>query len=183
MDSESTVAVPLSLEQRAEKADEMARLVTLISGIEDDKAAYVKKRNEEIKEHQAELEALAEEVREGAQVQSQMDLFVGEDAAKQALAEVAKRSCSCEGGPESDVKSPACPAHGVEGESAHAARQELEAGAGDQALADEVAAAASTAPPSNVVSIAEALRANEVNVGTVEEPAAVKAERAKRGRP
>lgn len=114
MTDTTTVRVPLTVEERAGKADEMARLVLLIEGIEADKAAYAKRRNDEIKEHQAELAAIANVVQQGAEDKAQMDLTFTQVEAAKALAGVGEAACSCEGGPEAEVKSATCPVHGLE---------------------------------------------------------------------
>ncbi len=124
MEQAATVRVPLTIEQRADKADEMARLVTLIVGIEADKAAYAKRRNDEIKEHQAELEALANVVRGGAEEKSQRELTFTQAEAARALAGVGTAACTCEGGPDAEVKAPTCSVHGVETRGENAAVDE-----------------------------------------------------------
>lgn len=110
----STVMVPLTVEQRAERAEQMARLVARIEGVEAEAKEHAAEAREEIKGLEAELRSLAKGVREGLEERAQMDLFVGQAEAVKHLTEVGEKACSCEGGPEAEVKSPACPVHGVE---------------------------------------------------------------------
>jgi hypothetical protein len=114
MDAESTVRVPLTLEERAERADEMARLIARIEGVEDEAKERAAEYREEIKGLEAELRSLAASVREGAEERRQMDLTFPQEEAAKALHDVGAAACTCEGGPEAEVKDPACPVHGVE---------------------------------------------------------------------
>lgn len=151
------------MEQRAEKADKMARLVHLIAGIEDDKSAYASKRNAEIKAFEADLAKLADEVSDGAEERAQLDLFVGQNQAHKGLADVAEHACTCPGGPDASVKAIDCPAHGADSRGPNPGDR------GEEPATSDV----------NAADLAETLRKSEVDVGTVGEPAAVKQHRAK----
>jgi hypothetical protein len=203
--SESTVMTALTVEQRAEKGDEMASLVAQIDAIKSQAKAKAFEYRNAIDALHEQLVELSNAMRFGLEETSQMSLFAGQaresQTATQQLAEIAKHACSCEGGPESEVHSPACPVHGV---TATAATPGAALDDADARLAAEVAAtfeaatkpvdpeaaaaedelvdAAQEAEESNVVDMAEALRKHEVDVGTVEEPAASKAHRARRAR-
>jgi hypothetical protein len=114
MGESSTVRVAWTVEQRAEKADEMARLLAVIAGIEDEAKAKAKKFRDEVAARMAELQTIGAELREGAEAKAQLDLFVDQTLAGRDLAEVAKHLCSCPGGPGAEVKSPSCRVHGVD---------------------------------------------------------------------
>lgn len=211
--------MPLTVEERADKANEMARLALLIAKVEDEAKSVAKRFREEIARHLSALQTIAYVVNEGAEEKAQGELRFDDFAAKEMLFEVGKRACSCEGGPDSDVKSPACPVHGVDApaeveeitpcDGNHAlatpcadpecwqgtAEQKaellaagVEGGTTDEDVAEAVAGSEEGADPDDdgeaerVVDMAEHLRANAVDVGTVEEPATVKAHRARRAR-
>jgi hypothetical protein len=115
-----TVRVALTVEQRADKADEIARHNAAIIALEAEKDAASKRINGEIKGHEADINRLCYELREGGEFAAQMELFATEEAAKQlakTAAEIAAR-CTCPEGPEAEVKSPACPVHGVDAQPA-----------------------------------------------------------------
>lgn len=108
----STVMKALTVEERAGKADEMARLAVLIARIQDEAKASAKRYRKEIEEHLADLQAIAHVVQAGVEESSQMELF-SQGEAQRALHDVAAAACTCEGGAESDMKSVDCPVHGV----------------------------------------------------------------------
>lgn len=112
---EGTVRVPLTLEGQAEKAHAMARLVRRIEGVKAEAKEKAAKYREEIDGLLEELSALATAVQEGAEQKAQRDLTFTEAEAAKALATIgaAAGECSCAGGPEAEVKDPACPTHGV----------------------------------------------------------------------
>lgn len=112
--SETTVRVPLTVEDRASKADAMARLIQQIAGIEAEAKERAAEFREEIKGLMAELAAIANVVQQGAEEKSQMALTFTESEAARALAGVGAVACTCEGGPDAEVKSLSCPVHGVE---------------------------------------------------------------------
>lgn len=217
----STVMAALTVEERADKADAMASLIAQIDGIKAQAKAKAFEFREAIEALQDQLSEIANVVRFGAEEKRQAELKFDLPTfeAKQALAEVGKRACSCEGGPDSDAKSPACPVHGVDApaeveeitpcDGNHAlatpcadpecwqgtAEQKaellaagVEGGTTDEDVAEAVAGSEEGADPDDdgeaerVVDMAEHLRANAVDVGTVEEPETVKAHRARRAR-
>lgn len=165
MSQETTVRVPLTVEERAERADVMAGLLAEIAAVKRQKADADEEFRDEIAALVARLEGHGNVLREGAEERAQRDLTFPEEEAARALHDVAAAACTCEGGTEAEVKDSACPVHGVEtrGEDATAEDQ-------GSIPADE---AAIPAP-------------EQVEVGEAEEPAAVasfreaKARRARR---
>jgi hypothetical protein len=85
----TTVRVPLTVEERADRADQMARLVARIEGIETEAKEQASIFREEIKGLEAELRGIAAGVREGVSERAQMDLTFTQAQAAAALAGVA----------------------------------------------------------------------------------------------
>ncbi len=114
MSQESTVRVPLTVEERAERADLMAGLLAEIAAVKRQKAEQAEEFNENIKALEARLQEHGNVLREGAEERAQKDLTFPEEEAAKALHDVAVAACTCDGGPEADVKAPTCPIHGVD---------------------------------------------------------------------
>ena len=161
--SETTVRVPLTVEERAERADMMAGLLAEIAAIERQKAEKAKELGDAIKALEARLQEHGNVLREGAEERAQKDLTFPEEEAARALHDIGAAACSCEGGPEADVKSAACPVHGVDSRGKNPAVDEQGAipveGGGDGGAEVE---ADYVVPPDA-----------QVDVGTVAEPPAV----------
>lgn len=111
---ESTVRVPLTVEERAERADVMAGLLAEIAALERQKAEKAKELGDAIKALEARLQEHGNVLREGSEERAQMDLTFPQEQAAAALAAVGAAACTCEGGTEADVHDPACPLHGVD---------------------------------------------------------------------
>jgi len=109
----ATVRVPLTVEQRAGRADEMARLIARIEGIETEAKEAAAEFRDEIKGLEAELRTIAAGVRDGVDERAQMDLTFTQAEAAKALATVGEAACTCDS-PDAPVKSIDCPVHGVE---------------------------------------------------------------------
>lgn len=186
-DETTTVRVPLTVEERAERADIMAGLLAEIAAVKRQKAAEAESFGEQIKALEARLQEHGNVLREGVEERRQMDLTFPQEEAARALHDVAAAACTCEGGPEAEVKSPSCAVHGVDAQPAkrvkcdgdHAAAVPcadpecwLVDGPADDGPAEGAPVEADYAPP------AEA----QVDVGTVEEPAAVSDFRAEKAR-
>ena len=206
---QTTVRVPLTVEKRADIGDKLASLVERIKGVKAEAKGKAFAYRAEIEGLQEEQEQLAAEMILGLEDRPQMSLTFAESEAAKALHDVAAAACTCDEGPEAEVKNPTCPIHGVDAQPAkvsaacdgdHAAPQcadpecWLIVGPDDEAEAppdDEAAEAKgifevpeehALPEPSNVVDMADArsLRDAEVEVGTVEEPAAARAQRRRR---
>ena len=232
MGESETVRVALTVEERAGKADEMARLALLIAKVEDEAKASAKKFREEIAVHLSALQTIAYVVNEGAELKAQGELRFDDFAAREMIHAAGKAACSCvrDGDTEPAIASVTCPVHGVDsrGENpptdgpeapthrclkcgalwrrdddnhtwhltsptcgeccdnaaeADAALAPIEAPATDEQIAEDVAEANDAeGEEQHVIDMAEHLRANAVDVGTVEEPESVRAHRAKRAR-
>jgi hypothetical protein len=186
MSDETTVRVPLTVEERAERADIMAGLLAEIAAVKRQKADQAEVFGEQIKALEARLQEHGNVLREGAEERRQMDLTFPAEQAAQALHDVAAAACTCEGGPQADVKSPTCPIHGVDAQPArvkcdgeHAVAVAcadpecwLIEGPADDGPAEGAPVEAGYVPP------AEA----QVDVGAVEEPKAVSDFRAEKAR-
>ncbi len=176
-DTQSTVPVAISIEKRAEYADEFARLVSRLKGERDSAKEDARQHREEIEAIMDDLEKLADRVHAGLEEKSQLELFVGEDEARKGLAEVAKAVCSCAG---EDVHSPTCPVHGVGSTEATAADVERREREHDAILAGEIAAVEQAAADNAGAidqpadDVEDVIAKNTVDVGTVKEPAVVK---------
>ena len=191
-DNDTTISVPLTLKERAARADIMAGLVGQIHAVKAQAKAKAFEFREAIEALIDRLEEHARVLRAGEEDRSQLDLTFPEEQAAKALHDVAAAACSCEGGPDAEVKSPTCPVHGVETRGPNATCDGLHEApvCGDVkcwlivgAPAEAEAKGIFDVPeehvlpePSNILDMADAraLKAAEVNVGTVEEPAAVR---------
>ncbi len=160
MSEDTTVRVPLTVEQRAEHADTMAGLLAQIAAIRRQKADADEEFREEIKALDEQLQALARTLRGGAEDRAQLDLTFPQEQAAKALHDIAVAACTCDS-PDAPVKSIDCPVHGVETRGEDPAVDELAADLVSHGVVPEVAA--------DYVVPAEA----QVDVGTVEEPSAV----------
>ncbi len=158
MSDETTVRVPLTVEQRAEHADTMAGLLAQIAAIRRQKADADEEFREQIKALDESLQALGRVLREGAEDRAQLDLTFPQEHAAKALHDVAAAACTCDS-PDAPVKSIDCPIHGVETRGENAAVDEQ----GPIPVEPDAEVAADYVVP------AEA----QVDVGAVEEPPAV----------
>ncbi len=141
MSQETTVRVPLTVEERAERADIMAGLLAQIAAVKRQKAEADEDFNKDIKALEARLQEHGNVLREGAEERAQMDLTFPQEQAAKALHDVAAAACTCEGGPEAEVKAPTCPVHGVESRGENLAVDEqgaIPVGDGAEAAADFV---------------------------------------------
>ncbi len=120
MSDETTVRVPLTVEQRAEHADTMAGLLAQIAAIRRQKADADEEFREEIKALDEQLQALGRTLREGAEDRAQLDLTFPQEQAAKALHDVAAAACTCDS-PDAPVKSIDCPIHGVKTRGENAA--------------------------------------------------------------
>jgi hypothetical protein len=180
----STVRVPLTDEQRVAKGLEMARELQVIAGLEDEKKQVTSGLSADIKTHKARAKKLAEELVEGVEQKAQRDITFDEqkrmdDGAKQALHDIAQHTCTCDGGPSAEVKSPSCPTHGVDGPEAQKAKAEREAKRSDEEAAAEVARSGEAGTAPEVAHLDAMVAAAAVDVGIVEEPKAVAEHRAR----
>jgi len=115
MEAQSTVRVPLTVEKRADIGDKLASLVEQIKGVKAEAKSKAFAFRAEIEGLQEDQERLAAEMILGLEDRSQMSLTFAESEAAKALHDVvAHAECTCEGGPESELKSPSCALHGVE---------------------------------------------------------------------
>jgi len=166
-DDEATLTVPLTVQERAERAEIMAGLVHQIRAVKAQAKAKAFEFKGQVDALMERLEEHARVISEGVEDQRQMDLFADGtkdgEALRAAASGIAER-CTCEGGPDADVKDPACPVHGVAA-AAPAGDLEADDDESDEALVEAAAA------------IGE-----QVDVGTVEEPQAVAEHRAQRAR-
>ncbi len=121
MEASATVRVPLTVEEQAERAGQMARLIARIEGVEDEAKEQASIFREEIKGLEAELRSIAAGVREGVVEKAQMDLTFTQAQAAAALAGVGAAACTCT---SEDIADPACPVHGVETRGENAAVDE-----------------------------------------------------------
>ncbi len=158
MSDETTVRVPLTVEQRAEHADTMAGLLAQIAAIRRQKAEADEEFREEIKALDEQLQALGRTLREGAEDRAQLDLTFPQEQAARALHDVAVAACTCDS-PDAPVKSIDCPIHGVETRGENPSVDEQ----GPIPVEPDAEVAADYVVP------AEA----QVDVGRVEEPPAV----------
>ncbi len=124
MSSETTIRVPLTVEDRAERADIMAGLVAQIEAVKEQAKEQAKEFREDIEALEVRLAEIARVLREGEEERRQMDLKFSPDQAAATLAAVGAAACTCEGGPEAEVKDSACPVHGVETRGENAAVDE-----------------------------------------------------------
>ena len=200
-DETTTISVPLTVEERADRADIMAGLVGQIIAVKAQAKAKAFEFRGAIDALMDRLEEHARVLRAGEEERHQMTLTFPQEQAAQALHDVAAAACTCAGGPRADVKHPACRVHGVEtrgpnpGDDGIVERVRCEGNHGAPQCADpecwlvegpaeakgifDVPEEQQLPEPSNVVDLADAraLKAAEVEVGTVEEPAAARAHR------
>ena len=182
MEAQSTVRVPLTVEKRADIGDKLASLVERIKGVKAEAKSKAFAFRAEIEGLQEDQERLAAEMILGLEDRSQMSLTFAESEAARALHDVvAHAECTCEGGPESELKSPSCALHGVETRGVNATCDTLH-----QAPVCEDPKCWLIEGPDDVEeqpvdaedgeqaegSMADAIREAEVDVGTVAEPAA-----------
>jgi len=113
-DDEATLSVPITVEERAQRADIMAGLVLQIRAVRAQAKAKAFEFKEQVEALMDRLEAHSRVLSEGEENRRQMDLTFPQEHAAKALHDVAEAACSCEGGAEPDVHDPACPVHGVE---------------------------------------------------------------------
>jgi len=109
--------VRLTDDDRAERAISMAAKVLHIAALREKKRVDAKATQDLIDEDLDELERLARVLTEDQENRKQGDLQFGESEAMDALHGIAQRACTCEGGAEAEIKSPACPVHGVNGKA------------------------------------------------------------------
>ncbi len=111
---EATIRVPLTVDDRAERADIMAGLLGEIEGVKVQAKAKAAEFRAIVDELEERLAQHGRVLREGAEDRHQMDLTFPQEEAARALHDVGAAACICEGGLEAEVKDPACPLHGVE---------------------------------------------------------------------
>ncbi len=124
MEQAATARLPLTVEERAGKADSMARLVKRIEGVKAEAKERAAEFREEIDGLMAELDAIASVVQDGAEERTQMDLTFIQDEAVRALAAVGTVACTCI---DAEIKAIECPVHGVETAKRPSSQEVLEA--------------------------------------------------------
>lgn len=115
-DNDAVLTVPLTLEERADRAETMAGLVQQIRAIKAQAKAKAFEYREAVEALMERLEAHARVIMEGEESRRQMDLTFPQEQAARALHDVAAAACVCEDAGEDGiaVADPACPVHGVE---------------------------------------------------------------------
>lgn len=149
------VRVKLSEHDLAERAGIMATKLEHVRVLRRKKSDDAKSTQALIDTELDELAAMARVILEAEDEAKQGELFA-DGTLTGISAELAKR-CTCEGGPEADVKSPSCTLHGVD------SFEQAEVERADGSLSDESGAEVE----------ADYVVPGEVEVGTVDEPAAV----------
>lgn len=113
---DKVVFVKLTDAEIVERAETMAAKIQHVAALREKKAREAKATQALIDEELDELERLARVVSEARDGRRQGELFVGDlrpEEATRALVEVARHTCVCEGGSNTDVHSPGCPVHGL----------------------------------------------------------------------
>jgi hypothetical protein len=186
-DEQTTVTVPITVEERAERADIMAGLVAQIGAVKAQAKAKAFEFRGVVEALEERLAEHARVIRAGEEERNQLHLTFPQEEAARALHDVAKAACTCPDPANPDNHSPACPVHGVD------AKPKLSAACdGDHAAPrcadpecwliegpaeDEANVGAAT------VEHVDEILGEQVDVGTVEEPASVadfQAEKARR---
>lgn len=134
----STVMVPLTVEDRAKRADDMASLVSRIAAIKAQAKAKAFEFKELVDGLMDELQEHARVLNAGLEDRDQLALTFPEEQAAKALHDIAKAACTCK---DPSVHDPGCPTHGVDGSEAKAAASEREAKRTDEEQAAELARA------------------------------------------
>lgn len=138
-DEMTTVSVPITVEERAERADIMADLVAQITAVKAQAKTKAFEFREAVEALIDRLEEHARVLRAGHEERSQLDLTFPESEAAKALHAIAAAACTCI---DPNLHAIDCPVHGVDGELARKAAAEREQKAEDKALSEDLTAAA-----------------------------------------
>lgn len=165
------VRVKLSEHDLAGRAQVMATKLEHVRVLRRKKADDAKSTQTLIDSELDDLAAMARVILEAEEDAKQGELFV--DGTLSGLSAGIAERCSCEGGPEAEVKSPTCKVHGVEGGDAPTSAACDRWHVGAPCADPECWLSSKPADDEGTEAAADYVVPGEVEVGTVEEPAAV----------
>jgi hypothetical protein len=115
-----TVRVPLTVEERAERADVMASLLAEIAALDRQRRAANDEASKHIKDLEARLQEHGNVLRDGAEQRNQLDLTFPQEEAAKALHDIAAVACTCPDPEHPENRSPTCELHGIDSPDAQA---------------------------------------------------------------